>query len=184
MRNTLAARVSPALITLMLAFASLPAQADDQFWVSVASYTDQQDAEREASRLSAELAMAMRAVGAATAKGYFYRVAAGPFSSRDSANRQLRAAQAAGFSSAWLWVQDDVDALDTGFSDYGSELEPLDEAAIDALLSDDYEYTPEPLPDAAPDENAPRMREEPRSLIEEAPPGYKLNRLMMIPYPG
>ncbi len=177
MRNTLAARVSPALITLMLAFASLPAQADDQFWVSVASYTDQQDAEREASRLSAELAMAMRAVGAATAKGYFYRVAAGPFSSRDSANRQLRAAQAAGFSSAWLWVQDDVDALDTGFSDYGSELEPLDEAAIDALLSDDYEYTPEPLPDAAPDENAPRMREEPRSLIEEAPPGYKLNRL-------
>lgn len=149
------------------------ASAETATWVSVASFSNQADADAALESMRPQLGSGYQIVRADTARGTFYRVASGPFS--DGTQERDRA-RMLGFSDAWVFrspigqtdiVSADSDNLDQSFTefDYEAELQALD-AALDLP-----EYTPlEPLEGSSEHAVLPE-------LIEEAPSSYRLNRL-------
>ncbi len=166
------------LLLPVLFMAASPVWGETQFWVSVGSYMEQGNALTERDRAVGLLSESFSVVGTSTDRGYFYRVAAGPFLTRELAEDRVRAARDAGFPGAWLWV-DESEAFST----------QIDPASSEALRSGDV------LPGILPDEEYPAdpsetyssgdalndegimTREKIPDLVEEPPPGFQLNKL-------
>jgi hypothetical protein len=146
--------------------------AERQYWVSVASFERAEQADvaiREADRSVPE---GFSVVGIPTDAGYVYRVASGPFSTRELAEAGLSSVRAAGYDDAWLW------SADTSQIEQG------------VTLASGYERDSslgayEPLPDYEPAsyeiddvrlEPRTQMKEVPK-LVIDAPENYQLNRL-------
>ena len=184
-------RLFRAVLSMSLFLLPLVSWAERQYWVSVASYQDLEYAQEALAKANARLAEPFTAIGVETAKGYYYRVAAGPYPTRSIADEQVQAAQQAGFNSAWMWV-DEAEAFanrlaDEGLTDDAQAYDPAtyNPAASSSLLDLDAElkrfeeeygelddYTPE-----LNEDNAALRRDEAPELVEEAPSGYQLNRL-------
>ena len=112
--------IASLVIASMLAFGPVNSYAQTQYWVSVGSYENPESAERGLRNAEGKLAAAFAVVGVETGKGFYYRVASGPYASRASAQDQVGNAHALGFDGAWIWVGDDNDfsAAQTSTSGY------------------------------------------------------------------
>jgi len=175
---------SLALATFLFVGSSLicaEAYGEFQYWVSVGSYQQQASADRarnEAVSLSSE---GFSVIGTDTAKGYYYRVAAGPFLTRELAEDRVRTALDQGYAGAWLWT-DESDVFNAGLSastdlGYTSSLDTSFDASLDYSLdldTDSYGY----MDDLGDEEGLIENREKPPELVREAPPGYQLNKML------
>jgi len=168
--------VYAVLAAVPAALTAVPVYAEQQYWVTVGSFQSADAAERVREQASAQLADSFTVVGAQTEKGYFYRVAAGPYT-RDMARDSLAGARAGGYTQAWMWSDDASTFTTTGefstdFStDYSSDYDlELPEYSTD-LDSFDYDDT---IPAEA---ELIDKREKPPEMVEEPPPGYKLNKM-------
>lgn len=199
-------RIKPTLIGVVLLVTTHTVWAEQQFWVSVHSFERIQNAQRAVSGTAQQLAESFRVLGVDTSKGFYYRVASGPYLNRDIAEEQVKAAHAAGFEGAWLWVDDgDVfdrslaAAADGGMTSGGDRVRAAtvtdnyqsDFSATDASVTySDIDYSSDTydLPDygdsygtgSSDDEQDPDLlmqRQPPPELVSEAPPGYQLNKL-------
>ena len=72
-------------LLILLSF-SVCAFAEPQFWVSVGSFKASENAERALQSATTQISEPISVIGADTPAGYYYRVAVGPYSSRDRAN--------------------------------------------------------------------------------------------------
>ena len=176
---------------LVLLTAPLSVRAETQYWVSVGSFSEQNNAAAQRDRVSGVFDDDFSVIGSATDRGYFYRVASGPYLTRELAEDRVRAARDQGFSGAWLWVDDssvfDANAVTLGDTYYDSSV-PANTGAVtlggagedyslsDYSATDDYTSSSETAYDYA-EEDGIMSREKVPQLVEEAPAGFKLNKL-------
>jgi hypothetical protein len=154
---------------LLVLLLSVTARAEVEYWISVGSYQNLINAEIAQREASARLPESFSITQAETDSGFFYRVLAGPYLTREIADHMLGESRRQGFESAWIL------AAETGLSTLGSS--PVDP------LSTDYEYDlptyerqdPEDLPPIELEERPDRSTD--HQMIDEAPEGYNLHRL-------
>ncbi|XOV81473.1 MAG: DUF5916 domain-containing protein [bacterium] len=138
------------------------AQAQTHYWVSVASYENQNramsylDAAEEAVRQPFEV------LGFVTDQGYFYRLVSGPYLTLELAQDLVATAVRQGFPGAWYWSEEDV-SHSTGVLTEG----PTSQAE------------PEPLPRNQPQLVPPSSSAKKKAdrVVDEAPDGYQLHKL-------
>ncbi len=163
-----------ALIAVWLL--AMQAQAADQYWVAVGSFNNEGAAQAGAQRIGRDLAEPLSVHGSQTGVGYRYRVLAGPYADRTAAKVAVEQARAAGVPDAWVFADPD------GSVQPSSVALPAYDASTDAetsLYSDNYEYEPLPETETYPtwQQQSEANSEADRQLVEEPPPGYRLNRL-------
>lgn len=165
--------------TLVVLVGWLPvASLAQQYWLTVGSYQSIETAEKARAQAAANLIDAFAVMGAQTDRGYFYRVVSGPFMTRALADERRTSAREQGYPQAWIWIDAtasftplpgdaDDSAMDFETSqraystyDYGT--------AVDSLYADDGETRAAALID---------KRSTPPVLVDEAPPGYQLNKM-------
>lgn len=182
--------MSATAAALLFSLSVSVAHAELQYWVSVHSFSKESTAQSALASLDHQLTEQFKVLGASTGKGYFYRVASGPYMSRQMAEEQVRSARAAGYEGAWLWSDDSTAfaaAISTGSGGYSSS-NYSGEYSSDAGLNTEFDtsYDLSELPDYDSSEGADygeedadliQQRQPPPELVEEAPSGYKLNKL-------
>ena len=90
------------LATLALSLAPMTAAQQGDVWVSLGSFRSADAAESARASASQRLLDTVGVVRAETPAGVLYRVAAGPFATREAALERLPDIQAGGFADAWL----------------------------------------------------------------------------------
>ena len=90
------------LATLALSLAPITAAQQGDVWVSLGSFRSADAAESARASASQRLLDTVGVVRAETPAGVLYRVAAGPFATREAALERLPDIQAGGFADAWL----------------------------------------------------------------------------------
>ena len=191
------------LATLALSLAPITAAQQGDVWVSLGSFRSADAAESARASASQRLLDTVGVVRAETPAGVLYRVAAGPFATREAALERLPDIQAGGFADAWLLQAASSTALPAApvapaapVSASGTDdaaLDPYDLADLDLELDLDADVPITDLlglegldlPDldfedvpglAAPVERDPSIKptEEPAF---EAPADYRLHKL-------
>ena len=135
--------------------------ADTEFWISVGSYQDIEHAEKFREHASLRLQEAFTVSPAETPSGYFYRVMAGPFLQRESAEYTLQKVHEAGFADAWMLTTEGPVSLyrTTNFDELDIDLPPIGELPVIPQLPAIKKIKP---------------RLEP---VREAPEDYQLHKL-------
>ncbi len=165
-----------------------------QFWVSVGSFKTSDTAQKASATASQKMGESFSVVRVDTPKGLYFRVASGPYVDRVAADDRIRSAHAAGYSGAWMWAGDETvfasrlgDGLvDEGMSSSSEQTSTLNDdefdydfgeldSSLEDLLSDD-DYLND-LPPIESTNQLPAGSEEVPLLIDQAPDGYKLNKL-------
>ncbi len=165
-------------LIILLFFAALLTQnahAELQYWVSVASYKQADEAEAARAKIAQQMTESFAVIGTETGKGYYYRVAAGPYLTRSLAEDRVQSARALGFTSAWLWADEsDLNYSDSSVltldDDYSLDLPDYSSDMESNAVYDDTE-------DTLDEADLIQRRKAPPAVVEEAPPGYKLNRM-------
>lgn len=156
---------------LSIIFFADGAAAELQYWVSVGSYRDPAIADEMLAEAAAKMGESFSLVTATTDSGYFYRVATGPYLTRELAEDRVRSAQDAGYISAWLWAEE---------SDFAST-QVLDTAGPSDLSYDfdlpDYDADDDFNSRIGADDELSSRRVPVPELVDEAPAGYQLNRM-------
>jgi hypothetical protein len=167
-----------AAMALFVLFTPVFAWSEVQFWISVGSYKQAETAQRAIKEADVRLSESFSVIGVDTTKGYYYRVAAGPYSERSQAEDQIRVARQNGFDDAWMWAgQSDVFNENLYAND--ADLD-LDRYNIDLSLDDEFDYSLDDLDDYVPGSEAfgPESNSETvPELVDEAPADFKLNKL-------
>lgn len=131
------------------------AVADDQYWVSVGSYKSDADAARGRALAESRLSESIAITPADTVAGYFLRVVAGPYSSRDIAKSKMDLAHNAGYADAWVvgpaaaasWSSANSTAglrtdLQTGIgADAGGDIDDYSSTSYRETDYSDYDYS-------------------------------------------
>lgn len=171
----------PKLVALLAFVISPIAHAD--YWVSVASFQSRDNAEAGLLRAQSRSAEAFAVIASETNNGFFYRIAAGPYTSVVDAKSPLQDLRDSGYASAWIWQGQSSQAVRTVASrpqvdeSFDFKVEVAKQA--DDLFSDD-DFFNEDL-DALFDNNENSSVDE--SLVDlpselaPAPANYQLNRL-------
>lgn len=190
---TLNRAVFLSLVALLCVLNAQVTHAEQQYWVTVGSFRSADTAEMVRKQASTQLAESFSVIGAQTENGYFYRVAAGPYPLQMARN-SAAAAKSGDYAAAWIWAEDagtstaNMDLGDDNSGDYSSEYssEYSTEYGTDYRSALDLD-----LPDYGADAGSPfdydasipaeaeliEKREATPQMVEEAPPGYKLNKL-------
>ena len=84
-----------------LAFAPVATFAD--FWVSIASYKQRDEADAALDKLSSQSDEDFRVRGIETTNGFFYRIVLGPYETRKQALQAQSEIQLAEVRSSWIW---------------------------------------------------------------------------------
>lgn len=158
------------LLAFLLASA---AQADVEYWVSVASHKSFAAAEAAKQDASARLPETFSIKEADTGIGFYYRVVAGPYLSKEIADHMVGEAKRIGFDQAWVLM---TESLSASASDY----RPNPDSATESYPAAVPRSSLQPVePTDIPGFNAPDRpeRDHGHNLIDEAPPGYQLHRL-------
>ncbi|MEM7079987.1 MAG: DUF5916 domain-containing protein [Pseudomonadota bacterium] len=166
-------------IACALLLISNPAAAQVEYWVSVSSFQQQNNAERGLREAQARLSEKFAIIGKETGIGYYYRVAAGPFNTREDAESRVLAARDAGFGAAWLWVDQAATFADNLVLEASStnDYDDLDRA-LSELGFDETDDLYAPTQSLDTDQDATLLRGQPvPEIVEEAPEGYQLNKL-------
>lgn len=167
-----------AAMALFVFLTPVFAWSDVQFWISVGSYQQAENAQRAIKEADLRLSESFSVIGVDTANGYYYRVAAGPYSERSQAEAQISVARKNGLDGAWMWAgESDV------FNDnlYTSDVDlDLDSYELDSSLDSRFDYSLDDLDDYVPsseilgtESNSEAVPE----LVEDAPSSFKLNKL-------
>jgi hypothetical protein len=143
------------------------AHAETHYWVSVASFQNEESAHARLEPAVEALGQPFSVAGFATDKGYFFRLVTGPYLTRELAQDLVAGAVRHGFTGAWLWSQDSAELSD--FSTYRSTLTPAAEIS-------------RPAPDTQFERNSRQSlgtesKLTPEKIVDEAPSDYKLNKL-------
>ncbi len=144
------------LICVLSLIVALEAAAEAEFWLSVGSYQERSNAEEALNLANALLPDPFTVTPADTSYGYFYRILAGPYQTREVAEALRIEALGVGYTGAWLL------AVEPG------SLSPLPSEYLDLDALPPAEFD---------DTDRTQDRDPPRTLIDEAPPDYKLNKL-------
>lgn len=158
-------------LSLLALLTAITARGEAEYWVSVGSYKNLVNAEIAQREASAKLPESFSISEADTSLGFFLRVVAGPYLTREIADHMLGEAQRAGFSSAWILITEST--LST-LPSYGSELSMPADADLNLP-----EYQPAGEPLELPTfklEDRPERSTEHR-VIDVAPDDYHLHRL-------
>ena len=135
--------------------------ADTEYWISVGSYRDFARAEEFLTQASGQLREIFSITPADTPSGYFYRVIAGPYLTRDSAEYTLQRVHDAGFADAWMLATEGPETAyrATTFDELDIDLPPIGELPVIPQLP----TVPKTKPPLEP--------------VREAPEDYKLHKL-------
>ena len=87
-----------ALLTLVVA----PVTHAD-YWVSVASFQSRDNAEAGLLKAQSQSGKDFAVIASETSNGFFYRIAAGPYTSASAAQNPLQDLRDSGYASAWIW---------------------------------------------------------------------------------
>lgn len=182
-------RLLVAMVSGTLFFAVQGAQAAQQYWISLGSYSQLPSAQQMKDQAQATFPQ-LSVVPSESSIGLVYRVVNGPLDSHATANERLEKARMAGFLDAWLLVKDESfvmpDALSdaelaasttesvSGNSRYDASYR-LQDSASSAVLEAYSSQEAEPITDVDDDYvNLPLGEQE---LVESAPAGYGLHQL-------
>ena len=77
--------------------------AESQYWISVGSFKTEAKAAQTARGYEEEFADKFSVVGSNTNKGFFYRVALGPYANKNTAQDRLDRIRGLGLSAGWIW---------------------------------------------------------------------------------
>ena len=80
-------------------------RADSVFWISVGSFKTESKASETADIYRGRYSDDFSVVGSNTNRGFFYRVALGPYTSKEEAQSNLNTLKMQGLASAWIWVE-------------------------------------------------------------------------------
>lgn len=162
------------------------AWAESEFWVAVGSFQALESAERARDSAAQQLAGSFVITPADTPSGYFFRVLAGPYLSRGTAQEVLERAQQEGFADAWLLAQQAGTSTYSSSTSYPSSTSSGDlDATLDATFDQNAAGSgragsaDSPMSTRSPrgGSEAQPDREPPPTLIEEAPDSFRLNKL-------
>lgn len=168
------------------------AWAESEFWVAVGSFQSLEGAERARDSAAQTLAEGFVITPADTPTGYYFRVLAGPYLSRGTAQDVMLRAQQEGFDGAWLLAQQaGVSSYNSGTSSsfdgsYRSNLNTNSDSSYDRSYDRSYDTNSDsgsslaPLPSSQTPNVGPEVQPErapPPKLIEEAPESFRLNKL-------
>lgn len=156
-------------IFLCAAFA--PVVAFAEYWVAIASFKNRDGAESAMVSADRQSAEAFKVHGVNTSKGYFFRVAAGPYATSQQAQDARGLLEAAGIGAGWVWQSATTSMVDAP----SVEAESLGvDQDFGTGPDTDYDYD---FGDALESE----IIDSPNNALPEAPntapPGYRLNKL-------
>lgn len=166
-------RTSISAATLFVLLTSQTAWSDVQYWISIGSYKSADNAQQAIYKADVQLHKSFSVIGIETSKGYYYRVAAGPYTNRQLVEDQVKTARINGFDDAWMWVGESgvfSSNLHTPLSEIDLELEEFERTYSDLDDLEDYLPLPAANPPGLERENIPE-------LVKEAPASFKLNKL-------
>jgi hypothetical protein len=173
------------ITTLLCCLIPQSTYGDLQYWVSISSYEKRETADRAMADMAGKVNDAVSVIGVQTDIGYFFRVVSGPFLTRELAEDRVREVQSQGFATAWLWPDGDNSGEDaystTSYdSNYDTEYQSEYQSDFDSELPDyssDLEYDQSTPYDDEADAALREKRESAPEMVEDAPPGFKLNKL-------
>jgi len=161
------------IILLLCIFPVGHAAAEEQYWGIVGSFQNIDSAQGARADASELMTDSLAVIGTETDRGFFYRVAIGPFMTQSLAQDRIERARNRGFSDAWLW-RDDGDG-----TNYESSL--FSTGAYDDWIEEDFEDLSLDIDRGSQaredDADMIQRRKTPPPVVDEAPPGYKLNKL-------
>jgi hypothetical protein len=153
------------LATVLLLMLSFSASADQEYWISVASFTSYERAESAVPDIGEQIRQQLNIIPDTSL--IRYRVVAGPFASRDAAVDTLDQIKRAGIPDAWILVSEMVS--------------PYEQFDLSGETLPQWQYE---LSEEAGSETPSfgSMAKPPRDNPEPAPPaeppaGYQLNKL-------
>ncbi len=165
------------LAFLVLFLSSALVSEESQYWISVGSFKTEVKAEQAAKAYGEEYAEIFSVVGSNTSKGFYYRVALGPYASKQMAQDGLDRVKRSGLSTGWIWfgnggmVSSSSGAQDDFSDDLYQELENYKtkyDLDLDLGL---------PLDPSLRSNAVDKPSEEEAIEPEEPPEGYQLNKL-------
>lgn len=171
---------------LLACTAFAPLLAFAEFWVSIASFKNRDSAEVAMIAANRQSAEDFKVHGTSTAKGYFFRVAAGPYQTQQQAKEARSLLDATGLSAGWIWQSSAASpgisadngirysGVGEGASFESSETLPNWEEGYQSDTNIDYDYDSDDGIEAELID--PRYNSVPDSP-ETAPAGYQLNKL-------
>ena len=154
-----------------------PVGADPIFWISVGSFKTESKAAETAAVYRGRHSRDFSVVGSNTNRGFFYRVALGPYFSKSDAQSNLNTIKLRGLDSAWIWVErggmtrTQADFNEDVSDELYRELKNY-ESKYDLDLDLDI-----PFDDSSVKEVKQHRSEEDDTESTEPPPGYQLNKL-------
>ena len=94
-------KLSRLIFFLLSAFAPVVAMAE--YWVSIASFKNRDGAEAALVNAQRQFDESLKVQGAATEKGYFFRIVAGPYATQSQADDAQDLLGLAGLNRGWVW---------------------------------------------------------------------------------
>ena len=151
--------------------------ADSVFWISVGSFKTESKAAETAAVYRGRYSGDFSVVGSNTNRGFFYRVALGPYSNKADAQSNLDTIKLQGLDTAWIWVdrggltRTQTDVNEDISDDLYRELESY-KSKYDLDLDLDI-----PFDDSSVKELKQDRSDEDDTKSAEPPSGYQLNKL-------
>ena len=185
-------KFSGLILLLLSAFAPIVAMAE--YWVSIASFKNRDGAEAALVNAQRKIEESLKVLGAATEKGYFFRIVAGPFETQNQAKDAQDLLGLVGLNQGWVWRGKGVGAVARGTQDFNgsTDFERLEldrDWETGPVYEDDFDFTPEdsflpeaiePAQDPLPEIPKPHLRGISSSKEARAPPLEPLNFLFSL----
>lgn len=167
---------------LLMLFSQIHAQdaaPTREYWVSIASFEEFENAEIAQQQASGKLTERLSITPATTPSGYVLRVVAGPYFDRPMAEQVLESSRAAGYDTAWIFSQEVPPLATTGGVEDVTAQDTYSPSAPSASDTSAGYSTSTSVPSVRPDSEPP-PEESARTdsvLVREAPADYSVHRL-------
>ena len=163
--------VNLAFVGASSALGSESLDAMREYWVSIASFKAMDQAENGARQASERLPDSFSVAPATTPNGFFYRVVAGPYLSREIADHMLEESRRNGYTDAWIFSEEGLSVsglVDDSELSYSLARESEDRMPLE--MSDIPARSPQSAAPASPPQKT-------KEIVQKAPEGYSFNRL-------
>ena len=170
-------KLSRLIFFLLSAFAPVVAMAE--YWVSIASFKNRDGAEAALVNAQRQFDESLKVQGAATEKGYFFRIVAGPYATQSQADDAQDLLGLAGLNRGWVWQDQGAGVAAEGSRAFDG---PIDFERLeldrdwreDPILEEGFDFSPE---DSLLPQNIEPARDPLPEVPDTAPKGYQLNKL-------
>ncbi len=165
------------LTALLLFLSSASLAAESQFWISVGSFKTELKAAKTAQAYEEKYPEKFSVVGSDTNRGFFYRVALGPYASKEMARESQNRIRGLGFSAVWIFLEDPATLSSNSVprNDFSDDLyKELENYKNKYDLDLDLSM---PLEGPSTDRTTNESPEKLDAVPTEPPEGYQLNKL-------